>query len=124
MRPYVTEETEPYVVRRVMSGETATKVTRMMESAVEKGKIASIPEYRIAGKTGTAFIPENGRYSEDTVHSYIGFAPAENARFVILIKLDRPDKPLAGATVVPKFKDLAQFILNYYNIAPDKLPSN
>lgn len=122
MRPYVSADTKPYVVRRVISEETALKVTRMMESAVEKAKLAAIPEYRIAGKTGTAFIPENGKYNENAlIHSYVGFAPAEDAKFVILMKLDRPDKPLAGATVVPKFKEIAQFALNYYDIAPDKL---
>ncbi|MEI6479271.1 MAG: penicillin-binding protein 2 [bacterium] len=122
MRPYIHASGEPYVVRRVMSGETATKVTKMMESAVIKNILAAIPQYRIAGKTGTAFIPENGKYSmTDLIHSYMGFAPAEDAKFVILMKLEKPDKPLAGQTVVPKFKELAQFVLNYYNIPPDAL---
>ena len=57
----------------------------------------------------------------DLIHSYMGFAPAEDAKFVILMKLEKPDKPLAGQTVVPKFKELAQFVLNYYNIPPDAL---
>ncbi|MFA6365336.1 MAG: penicillin-binding protein 2 [Candidatus Paceibacterota bacterium] len=122
MRPFVNALETPYVVRRVISGESALKVTRMMESAVIKGKIASIPNYRIAGKTGTAFVPHNGRYVEtDLIHSYVGFIPAEDAKIVILVKLDHPDKPLAGQTVVPKFKELAQFVLNYYNIPPDVL---
>lgn len=120
MRPYIHTDGAPYVVRRVMSGETALKVTKMMESAVIKNVLAAIPQYRVAGKTGTAFIPENGKYSTtDLIHSYMGFVPAEDAKFVILMKLEKPDKPLAGQTVVPKFKDLAQFVLNYYNIPPD-----
>ncbi len=120
MRPYVHANSAPYVVRRVMSADTAQKVTKMMEVAVIKNVLADIPQYRVAGKTGTAFIPEKGKYSEtDLIHSYVGFAPAGNAQFVILMKLEKPDKPLAGATVVPKFKDLAQFVLNYYNIPPD-----
>lgn len=120
MRPYVHAGSAPYVVRRVMSADTALKVTKMMEAAVIKNVLAAIPEYRVAGKTGTAFIPENGKYSmTDLIHSYMGFAPAENAQFVILMKLEKPDKLLAGATVVPKFKELTQFVLNYYNIPPD-----
>ncbi len=124
MRPYVHAEEKPLVVRRVMSEDTAQKVTRMMESAVEKNKIAAIPEYRVAGKTGTAFVPENGKYNENlTIHTFIGFAPAEDAKFVIMIKLEKPDKPLAGQTIVPKFGEIARFVLNYYDIPPDRLTS-
>lgn len=120
MRPYVSADAKPYVVRRVITEDTAHKVTAMMESAVEKAVLAAIPAYRVAGKTGTAFIPEHGKYSTAVIHSYVGFAPAADPKFVILIKLDRPDKPLAGATVVPKFKEIAQFALNYYDIPPDR----
>ena len=123
MRPYVSADEKPYIIRRVISESTSKDVTQMMESAVEKAKIAAIPQYRVAGKTGTAQIPDfkNGGYEDAFVHTYIGFAPAEDAKFVVLIKIDRPNALLAGATVVPAFKELAQFILNYYNIPPDKL---
>lgn len=123
MRPFVSADEKPYIVRRVMQKSTSDAVIGMMESAVEKARLASIPQYRVAGKTGTAQIPDfqNGGYEDAFIHTYIGFAPAENAKFVILIKLDRPNAPLAGATVVPAFKELAQFILNYYNIPPENL---
>jgi len=121
MKPFVHADESPHIVRRVMAEETAGKVTRMMESAVRKANVAAIPNYRVAGKTGTAFVARNGRYSDDLIHSYVGFAPASEPRFTILIKLDLPDKPLAGITVVPKFKQLAQSILTYYEIAPDAL---
>lgn len=123
MKPYVRTDESPYVVRRVIKKETADKVRLMMESAVDKAKIASIPNYYVAGKTGTAFIPDfkRGGYTEDLIQTFVGFAPARNPKFVILIKLDRPDKPLAGLTVVPAFKTFAQFILNYYNIPPDRI---
>lgn len=123
MKPYVRADGRAQVVRRVMSKETAEKVRLMLESAVDKAKIAAIPNYHVAGKTGTAFIPDpkRGGYSEELIQSYVGFAPATNPRFIILIKLDRPDKPLAGMTVVPAFKTFAQYILNYYNIPPDRI---
>jgi len=121
MKPFVHADEAPHIVRRVMAEETAGKVTRMMESAVRKANVAAIPNYRVAGKTGTAFVARNGRYSDDLIHSYVGFAPASEPRFTILIKLDLPDKPLAGITVVPKFKQLAQSVLTYYEIAPDAL---
>jgi len=123
MQPYVRADATPKVVRRVITKETANKVRIMMESAVDKAQIAAIPNYHVAGKTGTAFIPDfkHGGYTEDLIQSYIGFAPATNPRFILLIKLDHPDKPLAGMTVVPAFKTFAQYILNYYNVPPDRI---
>lgn len=124
MRPYINQESKPYVVRRVVSEETAKKVTTMLESTVEKARVAAISEYRIAGKTGTAYIPDfvKGGYSEEMMHTFVGFAPASDPQFVILVKLEKPQVgELAGMTVVPAFRDMAQFILNYQRISPDKL---
>lgn len=123
MRPLIDANEEPYVVGRVIKKETAGAVTNMMESAVEKARVAVIPDYRVAGKTGTAQIPnlKTGGYEDAFIHTYVGFAPVSNPKFVILIKLDRPNAPLAGVTVVPAFREFAQFILNYYNVPPDKL---
>lgn len=124
MRPYINQESKPYVVRRTISEDTARKVTAMMESTVEKARIAAISGYRIAGKTGTAYIPDfkKGGYTEEMIHTFVGFAPASDPKFTVLVKLDKPQVgELAGMTVVPAFRDIAQFILNYYRISPDKL---
>lgn len=124
MRPYVSRDAQPLVVRRVISEDTAKKVTAMMESAVKKAQVASIPGYRIAGKTGTAFIPDfvYGGYTTELIHTYVGFAPVSNPKFVILIKLEKPKvAELAGVSVVPAFHDLATFVLNYLNVPPDDL---
>ena len=95
----------------------------MMVSAVKKAVVAHLPNYTVAGKTGTAQIPDpkRGGYSAEFIHTYVGFAPASNPRFIILLKLDKPEATLAGVTVVPAFRELAQFIVNYYNIPPDDL---
>jgi cell division protein FtsI/penicillin-binding protein 2 len=123
MRPYVNAKLEPYVIRRVISGKTAELVTKMMESAVLKAQVASIPGYRVAGKTGTAQIPDlrRGGYTDEFIHTFVGFAPASKPRFVALLKIDKPNATLAGQTVVPAFQKLAQFILNYYNVPPDRV---
>jgi cell division protein FtsI (penicillin-binding protein 3)/stage V sporulation protein D (sporulation-specific penicillin-binding protein) len=123
MKPYVNAEKEPQVIRRVISGEANHQVIEMMESAVEKAQVAVIPYYRVAGKTGTAQIPDfnKGGYTDQFIHTYVGLAPASDPKFVALIKLDKPNVQLAGMTVVPAFKELVQFILNYYRIPPDKL---
>ncbi|MEK7553176.1 MAG: hypothetical protein AAB504_00575, partial [Patescibacteria group bacterium] len=62
--------------------------------------------------------------TDEVIHSYVGFAPASNPRFVILMKLEKPRALLAGETVVPIFKELTQYLLNYYNIAPDGLATS
>jgi len=124
MKPLILTDEKPQVTRRVISSETAKKITQMMVSAVEKNKIAVISNYSVAGKTGTAFVPDFNKkgYTDEVINTYIGFTPAFNPKFVILIKLDKPKgSPLAGQTVVPAFRELARFLLNYYNIAPDKL---
>ena len=122
MKPYLLQNENPEVVRRVISEEAAAEVIKIMISAVQKGVIAQIPKFDVAGKTGTAQIPDfqHGGYSSQFIHSYIGFAPAFNPRFTILIRIDKPvGATLSGQTVVPAFKELAEFILNYYNIPPD-----
>jgi len=124
MKPLILTDEKPQVTRRVISSETAKKITQMMVSAVEKNKIAVISNYSVAGKTGTAFVPDFNKkgYTDEVINTYVGFTPAFNPKFVILIKLDKPKgSPLAGQTVVPAFRELARFLLNYYNIAPDKL---
>ncbi|MBI2506795.1 MAG: penicillin-binding protein 2 [Candidatus Colwellbacteria bacterium] len=124
VRPYTNAESQPKVVRRVMSEETSRQVTSMMVSAVDKAEIARIKGYNVAGKTGTAFVPNfsTGGYTEQVINTYIGFAPAYDPQFVILIRLDKPaGAPLAGLTVVPAFRELAEFVINYYGIPPDRL---
>lgn len=124
MRPYLTAAETPFTVSRVIAEEAARQVTDMMLSAVNKAMIARVSQYDIAGKTGTAQIPDfqRGGYTDEYIHTYVGFAPAYNPRFTVLIRLDKPEgAPLAGLTVVPAFRELAEFILNYYNIPPDHL---
>lgn len=122
MRPYVSADSKPESLRRVISYEAAEAITKIMISAVDKAEVAHIPKYYVAGKTGTAQIPDfkKGGYTDNVVNTYAGYAPAYDPRFVILIKIENPEgAPLAGTTVVPAFRELAQFILNYYNVPPD-----
>jgi cell division protein FtsI/penicillin-binding protein 2 len=107
---------------QVIKPETVQKITQMMVGVVERGygKNAKIKGYDIAGKTGTADIATQGSYSEDTIQSFIGFFPAYNPQFVILVKLDKPKiGTVASATVTYTFRNMVQFLINYYNIPPD-----
>jgi cell division protein FtsI/penicillin-binding protein 2 len=102
------------------------EVRNMLESAAEKGGVAVLPQWRIAGKTGTAQIPDfiHGGYTESYVHTFIGMAPVSDPQFVILVKIDKPNAEVAALTVVPAFRDLAQFTLSYFNVTPDKIQTN
>jgi len=127
MKPYLNIESKPEVASKIISAEASREVVDMMVSAVDKAEIARIKGYTVAGKTGTAQIPDfkRGGYSKEYIHTYVGFAPAYDPKFIVLIKLDKPKgvSLLAGATVVPAFRDFSQFILNYYNISPDNIDS-
>lgn len=118
------EKVEPQIIRQVVSEKTANLVSAMMVSVVENGHAqkAKINGYKFAGKTGTAQISKKdgrGYEADATTHTFIGFGPVPNPRFSILIKLDKPtSSPWAEGTVVPMFKELAQELVNYYNIPP------
>ncbi len=124
MRPYLDASASPEVIRRVISRDTSRKVIGMMVSAVDKAGVAKINGYSVAGKTGTAQVPnfKTGGYTKDVIDTYIGFVPAYDAQFIVLMRLDKPaGAPHAALTIVPAFRELAQFIINYYNIPPDDI---
>ncbi len=118
------KDIQPKFVRQVVSAETAKIVKEMMESVVlyGYGKEAQVPGYTIAGKTGTAQIPVPGGYAEDkTIHSFVGMAPADNPKFVVLVKLDEPaTSPWASYTATSVFSEMASYLFKYYQIPPDK----
>ena len=106
----------------VISSQTANQLTAMLVNVVEHGygKEAKIPGYYIAGKTGTAQVPEGGVYSlEKTIQTFVGFTPAFNPRFLILIKLDNPKARTAEYSAAPIFKELAKYIIDLWQIPPD-----
>lgn len=113
---------KPKIVGRPITDETAKTVTQMMVDAVEKGeaKVFSLKGFHIAGKTGTAQIPVAGHYdASKTIASFVGFAPADDPRFVMLVRYDEPSSSIYGAeTAAPTFFAIAKELLLYYNIAP------
>ncbi|MCD6470981.1 penicillin-binding protein 2 [bacterium] len=119
-----TVERNPQFVRQVISPSTASMLTAMMVSVIENGygKAASVPGYYLAGKTGTAQIPKKGGgYSEKTIHSFVGFGPVPDPSFVVVIKLDNPQKGrFSASTAAPLFKKIAEYLLRYYKIPPNK----
>lgn len=115
---------EPEIISEPISAKTAAQITDMLISVVENGysKKAAVRGYKVAGKSGTAQVSdkEKGGYSEKTIHSFIGFAPAYDPRFVALIKLDDPKGiNFSSDSAAPIFSEVAEYILNYYEIPPD-----
>lgn len=112
----------PKILKKSISSQIAKVLTEMLVNAVDKGeaKWAKPKGYRIAGKTGTAQIPIAGHYDPNkTITSFIGFAPADNPKFAMLVIIDRPTTSIYGAeTAAPVFFDIAKDILTYYKIAP------
>lgn len=112
------------IVDKPISSQTAKVITEMLIRAVDKGEAqwAKLRGYRIAGKTGTAQIPIAGHYDPNkTITSFMGFAPADDPKFVMLVILDRPTTSIYGAeTAAPIFFGIAHDILTYYGIPPSQ----
>ncbi len=115
---------EPMVVRRAISQETAQTLTDMLVQVVERGATkAQIPGYRVAGKTGTAQIPTPyGYHPSDTIGSFVGYVPADDPQFIVLVKLDKPAaSPWGSQTAAPTFRAIAERLLAYLQIPPDEI---
>ncbi len=137
MRPFVVqsristggkvEETQPKEVGNPISVKTASTVAAMMVNVVElgHGKRAQVPGYYVAGKTGTAQVPRKdgkGYEENNNIGSFAGFAPVEDPRFVMIVRINHPRTvSFAESTAAPAFGTLAQFLLQYYNVAPTRL---
>lgn len=113
---------QPKQIRQVISKETADKVTHMMIQSATLGdaKWALPKGYSIAGKTGTAQVALAGHYDDKkTVASFVGFAPAENPKFVMLIKLREPSTSQWGSeTAAPLWFSIAKELFMRLDIPP------
>ncbi len=111
----------PKIIRNVISEKTANIVKEMMVSAVDNGETKYLKPngFRVAGKTGTAQIPISGHYEENkTIASFVGFAPAEKPRFVMLVTINEPtSSPWGSETAAPLFFAIAKEIFPYMKIS-------
>jgi cell division protein FtsI/penicillin-binding protein 2 len=112
--------TQPTVKRRVISKQAALLLTGMLRQAAVLGfaQLAQVPGYSVAAKTGTA--TTQGISADQTEASVAGFIPASNPQFVILVKLDRPQKHIYGSTAAaPLWGEIAQQLVWDYGVPPD-----
>ncbi|HWN22072.1 MAG TPA: penicillin-binding protein 2 [Gaiellaceae bacterium] len=114
--------------RRIVSDTVSAQVMTMLRDVVSAeggtGAAAAVPGYTVAGKTGTAAKPEPGGYSTSRyVASFVGVVPAKDPRLVILVSVDEPRLAIWGGVVAaPAFSKIAQFGLQYLEVAPDADP--
>jgi cell division protein FtsI/penicillin-binding protein 2 len=124
--PHVREQEAPREQGpRVISKETSAIVREMLQGVVDDGSghFAQISGYSVAGKTGTSqkVDPKTGTYGDQYVASFIGFAPASDPEYVMLVAVDEPKTSYWGELVaVPAFHQVMTFTLGYFNVPPDR----
>jgi len=133
LKPYIVKEissengqieVKPKVERKIISEATSETIKKMLVSTVENGEMkwAKPKGYVIGGKTGTAQIPIKGHYDPTkTIASFIGFAPADDPKFITLVILYEPQaSPWGSETAAPLFFNIAKDLIVYYNISPSQ----
>ncbi len=132
VRPYLVQArvadgealfTEPVHIRQVIRPETAAAMRQMMVHTVEVGNPrAQVPGYRVGGKSGTAeLIGEGGYTEEETNVFFVGFAPAEDPKVVLLVMLERPNPDIArwaADTAAPLFARMVLRLMIHMNVPP------
>ncbi len=117
---------EPVSVRRVVRPEVAQSVAYMLTKVITEGtgSRAEIPNYELAGKTGTAMKIVDGKYSEKNhVCSFVGFFPASHPRVMLSIIVDDGHLPngapgMAAIVAAPSFKHMGEQLIQYMDIKP------
>lgn len=118
------EKKAPEDIAQIMDPKTARILGAMLVSVIEHGhgKRAGVSGYYIAGKTGTAQVARRDGIGYDeasTIGSFAGFGPVENPKFVMVVRIDNPkDVVWAESTAAPLFGELAEFLLEYFEVAP------
>jgi cell division protein FtsI/penicillin-binding protein 2 len=119
------EKTKPYGTQ-IISRRASRLASGMLVSVVEDGhgKRAKVPGYFVAGKTGTAQVArkDGPGYEKDiTIGSFAGYAPANDPKFVMLVKIDHPrDVQWAESSAAPVFGEVAKYLLTYLQVPPER----
>jgi len=136
MKPYIVKQINssdgitvkqkrPEAIKKVISYETAMQATSILQSVVESGsgKNAKIDGYKVAGKTGTAQIPDletGGYYKNKYIASFAGFAPAYEPEITLVVVVHNPKKSIYGGSVAaPIFRSITEKTLFHLEVPAD-----
>ncbi len=114
------------VREQILSEQTSEEITRMLVEVVDEallGGSVKMDRYSIAAKTGTAQMasPDGGYYEDRFLHSFFGYFPAYDAQYIVFLMNVEPQGALyASQTLTHPFMDITKFLINYYDIAPDR----
>lgn len=116
-------EPGPVVLKKETTEEVARMMTYSVDNVLSNGSLR-IPNYSVAAKTGTAQIAKEGGggyYDDRFLHSFIGFFPSYKPRFIIFIYTLHPKGAQYGSeTLTRPFMELVNFLINYYEVPPDR----
>jgi len=120
-------KTYPDPEERVLKNETSEEITRMLVAVVDEallGGTVALPKYSIAAKTGTAQIAKldtGGYYEDKFLHSFFGYFPAYDPEFLVFLYTIEPKEArYASQTLTYPFIDTVKFLINYYEVPPDR----
>jgi cell division protein FtsI/penicillin-binding protein 2 len=123
----ITKTIDIEVGKRVLKSETSEEISRMLVGVVDtalRGGTVKIPNHSVAAKTGTAQIPDTrtgGYYEDKFLHSFFGYFPAYDAKFLVFLYTVEPKGvKYASETLTDSFMDITKFLINYYEIPPDR----
>jgi cell division protein FtsI (penicillin-binding protein 3) len=114
-------KTAPSATHQVLSPSVNSELTSMLEQVVNQGTgtSAAVPGYTVAGKTGTAQIPTQGKdsYVQGAyMATFVGFAPAANPTLSMIVVLNRPTPIFGGTVAAPVFSQIMSYALHRYDI--------
>jgi len=113
--------------RAKITEQTGEEITRMLVTVMDKaikGGLAKLEHFSVAVKTGTAQVADNvtgGYYTDRHTHSFVGYFPAYNPKFIVFLYAVNPKGvEFAATTWTDPFLDITKFLLNYYGVSPDR----
>jgi cell division protein FtsI (penicillin-binding protein 3) len=107
--------------QRVVSEYAANTTLEMMETVASQGAsrdVVSIPGYRIAAKTGTGEVAENGEYGTERIVSYAGVVPADHPEYAIVVTFGKPDTMKSSAAAAPVFNAIMEQVIKTFRVQP------
>ncbi len=116
-------ETKPTMISAAASEEITRMLVTVMDKSLKNGE-AKFPHYSIAVKTGTGQVANNqdgGYYEDRNTHSFFGYFPAYDPKFIVFLYAVNPKGvPYASQTWADPFLDIAKYLINYYQVPPDR----